>query len=65
MGKLFPQIQLQEPLEGRDVEAECYHRSAELFEKYADISEIYVNRSFRPCAEGGPWTPKPDWRMNG
>jgi LacI family transcriptional regulator len=39
---LYPQMQLQEPLEDHDVESECYQKSEELFKKHPDLAGIYV-----------------------
>ncbi len=39
---LYPQMQLQEPIEDHDVESEAYQKSRELFEKHPDLCGIYV-----------------------
>jgi LacI family transcriptional regulator len=39
---LYPQMQLQEPIEDHDVESEAYQKSRELFKKHPDLAGIYV-----------------------
>jgi LacI family transcriptional regulator len=39
---LYPQMQLQAPVEDHDVESEAYQRSSELFKKHPDLAGVYV-----------------------
>jgi LacI family transcriptional regulator len=39
---LYPQMQLQEPVEDHDVESEAYQKSRELLQKHPDLAGIYV-----------------------
>ena len=39
---LYPEMQLQEPLEDHDVESECHEKSMALFKQHPDLVGIYV-----------------------